>query len=228
MRRKEDDDISYHIIFTDRYHSLILWYHSPKVGTKVFLRDFRSANSSAKFLYDTSYHFETMKVGIHVWVNEEDWAKFKKFCLNKHKKLHRVLGEELSLAIRHYLECVAPSLSSAALVPSAHGERMGDVLAVPDTQRAVDEEVAKVVEVLARYCEPGAQMAYNVLALRIGEATGRYSDNHVNRVIRKLYAHGVIEPDHSSTKGRVFIVKDLSLWSGGPHGRSDPLGRLRG
>jgi hypothetical protein len=169
-----------------------------------------------------------MKVSIHVWVNEEDWAKFKQFCLTKHKKLHRALGDELSLAIRHYLECVAPSLSSATLVPSAYNDRMDGVVAMSDTRQVVDEEVAKVVEVLARYCEPGAQMAYNVLALRIGEATGRYSDNHVNRVIRKLLAHGVIESDHSEAKRKVFIIKNLSLWTGGTHGGPDPAGGLRG
>jgi hypothetical protein len=161
-------------------------------------------------------------------INPEIWERFKLYCLKKHGKLHSVLGMELERALLFYMAHVPPSPSSPGLLAIAHEGHTDDVAAVQDARQAVDEEVAKVVEVLARYCEPGAQMAYSVLALRIGEATGHYGDKHVNRVIRKLYAHGVIEPDHSAPKGKVFIIKDLSLWTGGPHGHPDPAGGLRG
>jgi hypothetical protein len=161
-------------------------------------------------------------------INPEIWEQFKLYCLKKHGKLHTVLGMELERALLYYMEHVPPSPSPPKTLATDHEGHTDDVTTVQASRQAVDEEVAKVVEVLARYCEPGAQMAYNVLALRIGEATGRYSDNHVNRVIRKLQAHGVIESDHSEVKRKVFTVKNLSLWTGGTHGGPDPAGGLRG
>jgi hypothetical protein len=161
-------------------------------------------------------------------INPEIWEQFKLYCLKKHGKLHSALGTELERALLYYMEHVPPSPSPSRTLAVAHEGHMDDVATVQGTRQAVDEEVAKVVGVLAKYCEPGAQMAYDILAMRIGEATGHYSDKHVNRIIRKLYAHGVVELDHSDMKHKVFIIKDLSLWTGGTHGDPDPAGGLRG
>jgi hypothetical protein len=161
-------------------------------------------------------------------INPEIWEQFKLYCLKKHGKIHSVLGMELERALLFYMEHVPPSPSHPGLLAIAHEGHTDDVATVQTARQAVDEEVAKVVEVLAKYCQPGAQMAYDVLAMRIGEATGHYGDRHIKKVIRKLYTHGVVELDHSAAKSKVFIIKDLSLWTGGTHGGPDTAGGLRG
>ncbi len=44
-----------------------------------------------------------MKENVHVCVDGDVWGQFKTYVLNKHGKLHGVLGEEVSRALELYL-----------------------------------------------------------------------------------------------------------------------------
>jgi hypothetical protein len=169
-----------------------------------------------------------MKVSIHVWVNEEDWKRFKDFCLKKHKKLHQALGEELSRAIRHYLECGTTTSPTPASVPfSAEGHGAAEDAGQHASPRLLRELEAIVAEI-AKDFDEGGQIPRPVLEEKVVRALGPCSRKKVNDRILLLRAFGVIESDPGFPYGRVYIVRKLSLWTGGTHGGPDPAGRLRG
>jgi hypothetical protein len=169
-----------------------------------------------------------MKIGIHVWVDEKDWTKFKEFCLRKHGKLHQVLGEELSQAIRHYLECaLSPSLSTT-MVPSAHEEHVDDEDTRPNVNPKLMQELEAIVAEIAKDFEPGGQIPIGILKEKVVRVLGPCGENKISNRIRLLRAFDVIGPDPGFPNGRVYIVKKLSIWSGGTHGGPDPAGGLRG
>jgi len=169
-----------------------------------------------------------MKVSIHVWVNEEDWERFKDFCLKKHKKLHQALGEELSRAIRHYLECETTTSPSPTLVPFSGEGHKDDVDAKSGVSPGLVRELEAIVAEIAKDFEPGGQIPIDLLRQKVVRALGDCGEKKVNRRIRWLRTFGVIESDPRFPLGRVYIVRRLSLWTGGPHGHPDTAGGLRG
>jgi hypothetical protein len=167
------------------------------------------------------------KVSIHIWVNEAEWKEFKRFCLKKYGKLHQVLGEELSLAIRHYLECVSPSPSHATMVPSAHTQHTDHVDDLPRANSKLIQELEAIVAEIAKDFEVGGQIPVNVLRRKILNVVGPCGSKKINDRITMLQDFGVIEQDLDFKQRRVYTVKKLSLWTGGPHGHPDPAGGLR-
>jgi hypothetical protein len=169
-----------------------------------------------------------MKVSIHVWVNEEDWERFKDFCLKKHKKLHQTLGEELSRAIRHYLECECAASPSPTSVPFSAEEHGDGEHTGPHVDPRLLRELEAIVAEIARDFDEGGQIPRPVLEAKVVRALGPCGRKKIGDRITWLTAFGVIEQDPQFPVGKVYIVRRLSLWTVGTHGGPDPAGGLRG
>jgi len=121
----------------------------------------------------------------------EVWNRFKSFVVNKHGKLHTALGEELTEAIRQYLERAdrANTLKSAGHSRKVMGE-------LPRLKKAILEKV-----------HVGGALPKKMLA-KIIRCTSRVGDRRsVDSRIHALIADGFLEPDWQiSPKGNVYRV----------------------
>jgi hypothetical protein len=161
-------------------------------------------------------------------INPEIWEQFKLYCLRKHGKLHSALGTELERALLYYMQHVPPTPSPEGMSTIQQDEHVDDMDGMPKVNPRLVQELETIVAEIAKDCEPGAQLPRTVLEAKIVRGLGPCGRKRINDRITWLMAFGVVEPDPQFPVGKVYIVRKLSLWTGGTHGGPDPAGGLRG
>lgn len=161
-------------------------------------------------------------------MDPEIWERFKEYCLKKHGKLHTVLGQELERALIFYMEHIPPSPSPSGMSTIAKEEHVDDEDTRPNVNPKLMQELEAIVAEIAKDFEPGGQIPIGILKEKVVRVLGPCGENKISNRIRLLRALDVIGPDPGFPNGRVYIVRKLSIWSGGTHGGPDPAGGLRG
>jgi len=119
--------------------------------------------------------------------DEEVWLKFKDYVLQKHGKLHTALGEELTKAIKTYLE------NQSARTRNFSGKILRDA-------KAIEKEILKHVS-------PGGSLPQNMLEGMIRRVSGVVDKRAVRNRIEALVAIGFLKRDWEiSMEGKVYRV----------------------
>lgn len=150
-----------------------------------------------------------LKVGVHFWIDEEIWLKFKKYCLEKHGKFHAVLGEEVGKALLEYLENAHTHLQQEECIDDMHRE--------VESKSRVAKDIPKIVSAIAEVCDVGGKIPHNMLAGIIRKVTSVSDARSIGNRIGLLLAYGVLERDwETSKKGNVYIVRKTYISIGRP------------
>jgi len=121
--------------------------------------------------------------------DEEIWLKFKDYVLLKHGKLHTALGEELTEAIKTYLEN-----------QSTHSHSRNFSGKILKEAKAIEKEILKHVS-------PGGSLPQNMLEGMVRRVSGVVDKRAVRNRIEALVAMGFLERDWEiSMEGKVFRV----------------------
>jgi len=170
-----------------------------------------------------------MKVGVHVWVEEEIWQKFKEYVMKKYGKLHGALGDELGMALLHYLQQDTHTSDDG----EQYVEDMHSPEPIPDKRdynasSKVIEDIPKILGVMRQYVDVGGRLSKKVLHVIIAKATSKFDERSLDSRILAMVAFDIIEPDFkTSPRGNVYIVKKTTFSIDGRRRTTNHTGRLR-
>jgi len=124
--------------------------------------------------------------------DEEVWWRFKDFVLKKHGKLHTALSEEITRALKEYLDkqtCTHTHFST-----SKH-------------TRKLKKEIETIKEEILKRVEAGGTLHQNMLESMVREVSKVINGRSIKNRINTLIADGFLKHDwEKSMDGKIFKV----------------------
>jgi hypothetical protein len=152
-----------------------------------------------------------MKKRVSVWLDDEIWQRFKDYCMEKHGKLHSVMGEELASAIALLIGGVHTHVGQQNASNHDGKEK---------TDRSIYTELPAVVEAIAKNYEVGAHISRAALARVINRCCGVFDRRAVEARINALIAYGVLDRYRATGSGGVLDKVANHMYTVKSHGLS--------